>query len=247
MLCHQLETERFTMTQRRWTGLATMGLAIAFNIPYAVLATIFDYPDILRHSAAVVLTRFAEGGSQLVLGWYGFMLTALALIPIGTTLAITPQRLKRSPALAIGAAITAALSGVTQAIGLARWVFVVPDLARNHSQAANQPEARLAAEHAFEVLNRYGGIAIGEQIGQWLLTMFVIQVAAMQWDEGDHTAALIGFGTAALIAIGTGEGLAIALGASGALFSTATITGFLLLTGWLIATALTLWRAPHRA
>lgn len=193
------------MTQRTWTGLATMGLAIAFNIPYAILAAIFEYPEILRHSAADVLTRFAGGGAQLVLSWYGFMIAALALIPLGTALAVSFDRLARRPALAVGAAIAAALSGLAQAIGLSRWVFVVPDLARHHGDPAATPETRYAAERAFEVLNNYGGVAIGEHIGQWLLALFVIQVAAMQWEEGDRPAAWLGIATAGLIAVGTAK------------------------------------------
>ena len=235
------------MTQRTWTGLATMGLAIAFNIPYAVLAVIFDYPEILRLSAADVLTRFAGGGAQLLISWYGFMLAALALVPLGAALSVTADRLTRRPALAIGAAIAAGLSGLAQAIGLSRWVFVVPALARDHANPASTPEARNAFERSFELLNSYGGVAIGEQIGQWLLALFVIQVATMQWQESDRPAALIGIATAALIAVGTGEGLAIALGGTGALFSMATITGFLGLTIWLIATGIALLRARRAA
>ena len=69
----------------------------------------------------------------------------------------------------------------------------------------------------------------------------------MQWQEQDRPAALIGIATAGLIAVGTGEGLAIALGGSGVLFSMATITGFLGLTIWLIATGITLLRARRTA
>jgi hypothetical protein len=43
--------------------------------------------------------------------------------------------------------------------------------------------------------------------------------------------------------LGTGEGLAIALGRSGEVFSFATITGFLVLSLWLIVTGLGLLRA----
>lgn len=235
------------MTQRTWTGLATMGLAIAFNIPYAVLASIFEYPEVLRYSAASALTRFAEGGTQLILAWFGFMLAALAFVPLGTALSVTADRLAKRPALAIGAAIAAGLSGLAQAIGLSRWVFVVPALARRHADPDTSSEGRRAAERAFEILNSYGGVGIGEYLGQWLLALFVIQVASMQWQEGARGSALLGLATAALIAVGTNEGLAITLGGTGAGFSMATIAGFLALTGWLLTTAIGLLRAPRAA
>ncbi|MBY0521224.1 MAG: DUF4386 family protein [Sphingomonas sp.] len=235
------------MTRRSLTGLATLGLAFAFNIPYAVLATMFDYPSILRHSAGAVLDRFAAGGSQLILTWHGFALTALALAPVGIALSITRDRLVRDPALAIGAAISATLAAITQATGLLRWSIVVPGLARLHADPTTTGEARRAAERTFDLLNAYGGIAIGETLGQLLLVMFVLQLAWLQARESARLTSIIGFVTAMLIAIGSGEGLALALESGRNAFAPFTISGFLALTVWMIATGIGLIRAPRAA
>lgn len=212
----------------RTTGLAAIALGIGFNIPYGILAAIYDYPAILRQPAGVGLDRFAAGGAGLVLAWYAFMLAALALVPLALALTLTPERLSRSPALAIGGAVTGALAGLVQAIGLSRWVFVIPELARSHE--------REAAARAFDLMNAFGGVAIGEHLGQLLTALFAAQVAALQMREGHGLLALAGQLTAAGIAIGTLEGLAIALRADGAIFSAATIAGFLGLSAWLVAT-----------
>jgi len=235
------------MTRRSITGLATLGLAFAFNIPYAVLATMFDYPAILRHSAGAVLDRFAAGGSQLILTWHGFAMTALALAPIGIALSITRDRLVRDPALAIGAAITATLAAITQATGLLRWSLVVPGLARLHADPGATDEARRAAERTFDLLNAYGGIAIGETLGQILLVMFVLQLASLQWRERARLTSSIGIAAAILVAIGSGEGLALATGSLGRGFGAFTTSGFLALTLWMIATGIGLMRAPRTA
>lgn len=235
------------MTRHSLTGLATLGLAFAFNIPYAVLATMFDYPAILRHSAGAVLDRFAASGSQLILTWHGFAMTALALAPVGIALSITRERLVRAPALAIGAAITATLAAITQATGLLRWSLVVPGLARLHADPTTTDEARRAAERTFDLLNAYGGIAIGETLGQILLVMFVLQLAWLQWRESARLTSAIGFITAILIALGSGEGLALATGSIGRAFGAFTISGFLALTLWMIATGIGLIRAPRAA
>lgn len=221
------------MTQpSRLIGAATIGLALAFNLPYALLASSFDYPGILRQPAATVLTTFARGGAGLILTWHAFALAAFALVPLAPALAITATRLQRAPALAIAAAINGALAGLTQAIGLWRWVFVVPHLARAHAD----PATARAAELAFDLLNAYGGVAIGEHLGQGLTALFAATLAALQRAEGANATALTGFATAATLAIGTTEGLAIALGHSGAAFSAFTIAGFLGLTLWLLLT-----------
>lgn len=229
-------------TARPVTGACAIALAIVFNIPFAILAATYDYPDVLRRPAGEALDLFAAGGASLVLTWHAFALSALALIPMAFALSLTPARVAQRPALAIGAAATGALSGLAQAIGLWRWVFVVPGLARTHADTAAPIESRRAAEHVFAALNQYGGVAIGEHLGQWLLALFVLMLSLLQWSERKRLSATLGMVTALTIAIGTGEGLAIALGASGEAFSAATIGGFLGLTLWLIATGVGLFR-----
>ncbi len=223
------------MSRAPLTGWAAIALGVGFNLPYVLLALRFDYPAILRRPAPDILQAFAAAGPALVLIWWAFMLAALALVPLGTALAITPRRMATRPALALGAALFAALAGTLQAIGLARWVFVVPHL---HGTAA-------AAELA--LINAYGGVAIGEHLGQLLTALFVAALAVLQWGERARRRAIAGGLTALLLAIGTGEGLALALGASGDRFALATIGGFLALTGWLVATGTALIRAPRAA
>ncbi len=221
---------------RKATGIAAIVFAILFNVPFSILGATFDYPEILRHPAGEALDKFAAGGTTLILTWYGFGLVALALTPLAIALSITRSRIMLHPALAIGAALAGTAASITQAIGLFRWVFVVPALAAGHAAYADQTES------AFALLNAWGGVAIGEHMGQWFTALFILQVALLQRLEGLTITSLIGFAAAFLIALGTGEGLALALGASGSLFSMATVLGFVWLTLWLIATGLQLLR-----
>ncbi len=227
---------------RPLTGLSAIALAVMFNVPYAILAATYEYPDVLRRKAGDALDLFAAGGPSLILTWYAFAITALALAPVAIALSLTPARVSERPGLSISAAILGALAGVAQAIGLFRWVFVIPGLARVHAHPNTTEEAKLAAERAFDVLNQYGGVAIGEHLGQLLTALFVLMLACLQWSERSRISAVLGFLTALAIALGTGEGLAIALGQSGEMFSLATIGGFLGLTVWLIATGIGLLR-----
>ena len=230
------------MTNRMVTGLAAIAFAILFNIPFATLASIYEYPDILRRPAGEALDLFAAGGPFLVLTWYGFALAALALVPLAIALSITPGRIQNQPALAIGAAMAGSLAGVTQAIGLLRWVFAIPAIAAAHADPLASAETRFAAERAFDLLNAWGGVAIGEHMGQLLTALFVLLLSWLQWREGARFTSAIGFATSLTITLGTGEGLALAFGKSGDAFSIATITGFLGLTLWLILTGLGLIR-----
>ena len=49
----------------------------------------FEYPDILRHPAGEVLTRFAAAGPDLHLYWYAMMSAALLMIGAAIALGFT--------------------------------------------------------------------------------------------------------------------------------------------------------------
>ncbi len=232
-------------TSRIWLGIATIAYAVAFNIPFSILGSTFDYPHILRQPAGDVLTRFAAGGGGLILTWYGFMLAALLLLPVSTALALNKPWVSARPALAIGAALAGGLSALAQAIGLSRWVFVIPGLARDYIDGAATETSKALTTSTFTTLNSYGGVAIGEHIGQLLITLFLIFIAVLQFADRLRLTAVIAFIAAAAILIGTGEGLAIALGQNGDTFGAFTIVGFLVLTLWLIVTGIGLIRYPE--
>jgi hypothetical protein len=232
---------------RRSIGLATIALALGFNVPYAMLAATFEYPQILRRPAGEALEAFALGGDALVLTWHAFALCAFALVPLAPAIALTRQRLLDAPVLALIAGIAGSLAGLAQAIGLWRWVFVVPGLALAHSAPDATDEARLAAERAFVLLNQYGGVAIGEHVGQLLVALFVAATATLQWRELSRATAVVGFVSAVAIGLGTGEGLALALQSEAGPFSLATMAGFVGLTAWLLLTGAGALRSPAPA
>jgi Domain of unknown function (DUF4386) len=155
------------MTTQVLTGLLLLVLPVAYNLLFTLLARGFDYPDILRQPTGQVLERFAAGGSRLVLTWWGFAMTAVLLAPTVVLLSATladadPTVLSLATATGLGAALV-------QVLGLVRWPFVVPHLARLAADPAATPATRDAVEVAFQTLNRYLGVAVGEHLG-YLLT-----------------------------------------------------------------------------
>jgi hypothetical protein len=219
----------------KMTGTGAIALAIVFNLPFSYLAQHFGYPDILRHPAEEVLNRFMAGGDGLIWAWYVFGLTALMFVPMGIALSISKERMQRVPALAIGAALTGALAGLVQGMGLLRWVFVVPGLARDAGSEIAQGQ--------FALMNAYAGVAIGEHMGQIFTALFVGLVAAMQFGERKPVSGSIGVLTVLAMLVGSGGGLALALGESDALFSGVSVAAYLGLTLWLIVTGIGLVRS----
>src|SRR5262245_12539543 len=99
---------------------------IVFNVAYGLLAWRFSYPGILREPTDVILTRFRAGGTGLVLLWWLLALSALAFIaiPILASNYLFPAPLSQA------IVVIGVLAGLVQALGLLRWVFLVPHLAR---------------------------------------------------------------------------------------------------------------------
>jgi hypothetical protein len=145
------------------TGLLLLVLPAAYNLLFTLLARGFDYPDILRQPTRQVLARFAAGGSRLVLIWWGFAMSAVLLAPVVVLVSATLA--DADPTVLALATATGLLAALVQFLGLVRWPFVVPHLARLATDPAASPATHDAVEVAFQTLNRYLGVGVGEHLG----------------------------------------------------------------------------------
>jgi hypothetical protein len=150
-----------------FAGALLILLPLAFNGFFFLLGRTFDYPNILRSPTEDILRRFHAGGTSLKLLWYGFMLTAVLLAPLAVLLG---QVLARDDLTVVPTAtVVGVLAAVVQFLGLARWPFLVPELARTYADPASTDTTREATKVAFESFHRYLGVGIGECLG-YLLT-----------------------------------------------------------------------------
>lgn len=148
-------------------GVLLIALPLAFNAAFAALAATFDYPDILRRPTAEVLERFRAGGSRLVLLWWVFAITAVLFAPLALLVAWSLSG--ADPVLlGIGATI-GVLAALVQFLGLIRWPFLVPYLARAIHEPDATPARKEVIDVVFQAFNRYLGVAVGEHLG-YLLT-----------------------------------------------------------------------------
>jgi len=138
-------------------ALLLIATPLLFNAAYLALAVRFGYPGILREPTDVILTRFTAGGTALVLSWWGFALTALLFVPI----AVAGATIVDDPLIAGLGLTVGVLGGLVQALGLLRWVFLVPYLARAEAEGHD----RKTVELVFQSFHRYLGVAVGEHLG----------------------------------------------------------------------------------
>jgi hypothetical protein len=93
---------------------------------------------------------------------------------LGVTLAASPALM----ALSIAVGVTASL---VQGLGLVRWPFAVPELARRYLAAPDGPEGdaqRRTVETTFATLHRLLGVGIGEHLGYLFTGAWTLLVAA---------------------------------------------------------------------
>src|ERR687892_696438 len=151
------------MTTEVLTGVLLIVLPVGYNVLYTTPARSFDYPDILRGPTAEVLERFAAGGSRLILTWWGFAMTAVLLAPAAVLVSQTLG--DANPAVLSLATTVGVLAALVQFLGLIRWPFAVPHLAREMADPASSAGKRETVEVIFQTLNRYLGVAVGEHLG----------------------------------------------------------------------------------
>jgi hypothetical protein len=161
---------------RQAAALLLIVVPIVFNVAFFELGRAFDYPAILRREPDEILRRFAAGGSGLLLRWHLLLISALAMLPLAVLLAMA---LDAGPTLTALTMVVGVVAALVQGLGLARWVFAVPELARRYV-AADGPDStptRRAVEVAFAVLHRYLGVGVGEHLGYLATGLWTILVA----------------------------------------------------------------------
>lgn len=154
-------------------GLLIAG-AIAVLIPYSILSGIFEYPDILRQETGTILTKFHEGGSRLIWIWFAFALAGTPLLPAYILLG---QKLEGKSSWARVATTIGVIGLIVQIVGLLRWTFVVPVIANTYLQATDE-STKTAAIIAFKTIHQFGGVLLGEHLGQLFTIVWTLMVSA---------------------------------------------------------------------
>jgi hypothetical protein len=165
------------MTADVATAMLLIAVPIAFNLAFFELGRAFDYPNILRREPDEILRRFHAGGSGLVLRWQALLVSALAMLPLVALLGVAIA----APApLAVASVVVGSAAALVQVLGLVRWPFAVPELARRYV-AAEGPDAeatRRTIVVVFSTLHRLLGVGIGEHLGYLLTGLWTLLVAA---------------------------------------------------------------------
>lgn len=162
------------------TGALFILSALAFATAATALSMMFDWPDVLREPAEVVLPAFTAGGPELVWTWFATAWT-YGLLAIPILLLPAALGVQGNPVWRVATQIGAA-SVLLSLIGFLRWVFVVPALASTY--AAGDGQARSAVAAAWTAQHQFGGALLGEHLGQLLVIVWSAAVSILLLRSG---------------------------------------------------------------
>ena len=177
--------------------LLTLAQVVLFLVPIIVLGQAIGWPASLRLPANEALPLIASKATAVQVGYWGYLLTAVAMIPFVIAL--------RRYALAHGAGgmltDTMATLGVTGAVlktlGIVRWLIAMPTLASLHA-GTTDPALRLIFEVNYTALNGYAG-SVGELLGVQLfsgfwLVLLGVSLSRMGWRLNGLASLALGIG-----------------------------------------------------
>lgn len=151
------------ITFYKLSGIFIVLISIGFIISNIGIATLFNYPSILREPVDSILNKYQSCGKKLKLFWMLFALNSLMLIPIST---IFYKILNKSstPYLIIGTSFGIA-AAIFYVIGLMRWVFLADTLSKIYIKESTDSATKNTISLIFNSFHVYSGNSLGETIG----------------------------------------------------------------------------------
>jgi hypothetical protein len=157
-----------------------------FAVPLIVLGRAIGWPASLRLPASDALPLIAREALAVQIGYWAYLLTALAMIPLAVALRAHAHSKGVRGLLVDTAALLGATAGVFKMLGIVRWLIAMPGLATSY-MAANDSVTKAVIETSYTMLNGYAG-AVGELLGVqltsgvWLMTTGVILMrTGLRW------------------------------------------------------------------
>jgi hypothetical protein len=206
-------------------------------VPFMILQSVFEFPDILRKPASEVFELYSSRQSIITPAYYFFMLSGLILIPLSIAMHRTLQSSSESNNLLLRISTGFGIgAGIAQILGFIRWPFLMPYLADTYVSAASTTATKEAITVVYESFNRYAGMAVGEHLGWVLLGLWLMGISAVQLHSKIFRSwvGLLGLLSGALLLISAFEQLSGSLASA---FASLNIVANYLLLGWLLSSA----------
>lgn len=165
---------------RRIAALLLIGQFAAMWGAFFILAPAIDWPASLDLPPAESLPLIGAQSSAVFAGYLSYLVHALLLIPIA---ALTPQALGLGDRRGRTAMLLGGLAGFAKALGIVRWIFLMPGLAIAYTAPETDAATRAAIGVVYEAFNVYAGgvgeiLGVGLFAGLWTLILSSALIAS---------------------------------------------------------------------
>jgi hypothetical protein len=199
---------------------------------FFILAPAINWPASLDEPPAVILPLILDQSGAVFAGYLSYLIHALALIPLAILLR---DALRLDGAMGRAVVTLGVLAGFAKALGIVRWLFLMPGLAAAYTDPAATPATKDAIAVVYEAFNAYAG-GVGELLGVGLFAgiwTIVISVAVLR--QGWTVIGYAGLGAAVLL-------LSTLLSVAGIESPVMLTLSGILWQFWTLALAITIWR-----
>lgn len=184
----EIETARMR-SAGRWAAALFIAQFVLIWTTFFILSSAIGWPASLDDPAATALPRLLANRPAIAVGYGAYLLAAILLVPAVVAL---NARLRLDRDVAMLTTALATLSAIAKAIGISRWLFAMPILARDYILSGAD---RAGIATMFDMLNAYAG-GIGESLGVGLASgLLTILIGALVARRPGRAATLLGAGT----------------------------------------------------
>lgn len=166
--------------RRKVTAVVLFIFVCLIFIPLGVLGAAIDWPNNLSEDAVHNLPLLLEQQTSAFWGYFIYLIYSILFFPMAFMMgSVLANGNSDSLLWQIGNGF-AALSAVTRSIGLSRWLFAMPTLARIYVDPNTSETSKEAIAISYEMLNGYGG-GIGEVLGVSIFASLWVTCASIMF------------------------------------------------------------------
>lgn len=169
-------------SEYKTTAVIFFAFFLLIVIGNLLLASAFDFPDILRQNPAERFTLFRNNQGTIVSAYYMMSMTSVLQV----FMAVAMYQLTKKGRLVDLFALTAGvLSGIFQMLGFFRWVVLIPMLSTAYASNEIPSDTIFFLE---KFANTYFGMTVGEHLGSlftglWLVALGIVLLKNNAFDK----------------------------------------------------------------
>lgn len=204
-----------TQPTYRLTGILLLLQGLLIFAPLFILGAAINWPASLSEPASVVLPQLITQAAPVQLGYTIYLVYSILFLAVGVLTAYAANGAGSLRPVLFTAAGLSIASSALRVIGIIRWLFAMPYLARAYTAPGVTAETQTAITLIYDVLNAFAG-QIGEFLGVSLfagLWMLLISIAILQHRQLPTWLGIFGLVAAAAQFIPLVELIGIDLGA----------------------------------